>query len=154
MSNWIPKPAPRPKRAPKKVAPRLKRSRIKQRNAKRGGASFPKARDKAYCRWAVSTGCTFSGRFLWRQISPNDTRLSVGYWVHHCWGAIDPAHVGEHRAQGAPDRGSVLPMCRALHQFYDEHRPAFYRAVRITEHRLVGAAQYLASQFPESGGGA
>lgn len=76
-----------------------RKTRVKPRNAKRKGSRFPKQRDKAYTDWIRTLPCTVAGKA--------------------CWGPIDPAHVNKTRAQGAPDRGEVVPLCRFHHQWQE-----------------------------------
>lgn len=147
-----------------KVRPRkgLKnRKRMKSRNAKRGGSSFPKQRDRAFTSWAVTQDCVLAGRWLSRRLSENDLdaagapsfllRTIGGFW-HVCWGDRTPAHVGPHRARGAADRGHVVCMCQAAHQEYDEHRSRFHRVTHLTEKRLENHAAGLALRYQETGG--
>src|SRR5207302_4658758 len=106
--------------------------------ARKTPRAFRQRRDPRYTRWIRTQPCVLKGRDTTRRLSVRDAEnlrregwfrgepfyLLTGsaYWHHACWGPIDPAHVGEHRAQGAPDAGAVVPMCRAAHREYDEHR--------------------------------
>lgn len=130
----------------------MKRSAIKRgkplaRGTKRlkackHGSLFPQQRDDAYRRAVRGCPCLLRGRMLTRPFSSHDRDLGRGFW-HYCWGPVDPAHIGPHQAVGAPDRGHVLPLCRAAHQFYDEHRMSFYRATGYSDHQL----RLLAREF-------
>jgi len=97
---------------------------MKSVNRKRGGSAFPKQRDKAFCRWvATENPCIGTGLVFPRRISLHDAGdYLLGRFVHYCWGENTPAHVGKHRATGAPDRGRVVCMCKALHTYYDRRR--------------------------------
>jgi len=119
LPNAVPKPKTR-KRAPKG----LKRSRMRQRNPKRKGSAFPAMRDPAFCAWVVTAHrCVGRGLVFPRRVSLNDSPdVLLGRFVHRCWGEITAAHVGLHRAQGVGDRGRVVPMCEALHSYYDNRR--------------------------------
>jgi len=163
VSPYELKACPKPKRARGKGRgrhPSLKRSRplknrtpMKQRNAKRKGSAFPKVRDSAHCVWVVDyTDCVGAGRLFTRPVSLNDIGQYGGDCVHICWGAHDPAHVGKHRSKGAPDLGHVVNMCRALHDFYDQHRNAFAKVTGITERELELIAAGNALKYVESRG--
>jgi hypothetical protein len=103
------------------------------------GSLFPEQRDEAYRRAVRGCPCILVGRVVAGQFSPNDRPVGLGWqgWVHGCWGPVDPAHIGPHQAVGAPDRQHILPLCRAAHQFYDEHRMSFYRATGFSHHQLA-----------------
>ena len=144
-------PVPKPsggKRAPKG----LTRTRMKQRP---GGKAFKAVRDPAHCRWVVTeTPCVGLGRFFQRRISVADYAQGAPdcLWVHRCWGPHDPAHVGKHRAQGVPDLGRVVNMCRALHDFYDQHRDVFAKVTGLTERKLALIASGNGLKYSECGG--
>ena len=141
-------PAPKPK-------PRAQKKRFHAR------------RDRAYTRWVRQQPCVLKGRDTTRRLSMRDAEnlqrdgwlrgephyLLTGsaYWHHVCWGPIDPAHVGEHRAQGAPDAGAVVPLCRAAHQAYDEHRAHWDHLVSPSVD-LVDEAARLYQQYLAEGG--
>lgn len=74
------------------------------------------------------------------------------WWIHGCWGPIDPAHVGEKQSQGAYDVGRIVPLCRASHAFYDEHRSEWRRATGYTEASMENLAAGYALKFVERGG--
>ena len=149
----VPKPGVQEKDRPSRKG--LKnRKPIKSRNAKRKGSAFPKQRDAAHCSWVVShTECVGAGRLFTRRVCGYDFHTPDGYLVHVCWGGNDPAHVGKHRAQGVPDLGRVVNMCRALHNFYDEHRSEFAKVTGLTEAKLANIASGNALKYLESGGG-
>lgn len=71
---------------------------------------------------------------------------------HVCWGPIDPAHVGDHQATGAPDVGVCVPLCRAAHAFYDEHREEWPQVTALSEKRMANEAGGYALAFVERGG--
>jgi hypothetical protein len=104
--------------------------------ARKGGSLFPEQRDDTYRRAVRGCPCLLVGHLLAARISPND-QPAWRAWVHVCWGPIDPAHIGPHQAVGVPDRQHILPLCRAAHQFYDEHRISFYRATGYSHHQLA-----------------
>jgi hypothetical protein len=141
-----PRPAPKPKSRKKSKARGLSRkTRIRPRNPKRKGSAFPKQRNAAFRRWLCSLGCEFLGATIGVSVSPNDAALGLAWrgFQHRCWGSVDPAHVGKHQATGAPDVGACLPLCRAMHQFYDEHRLSFYRITgRSPEWLAMEAARW------------
>jgi hypothetical protein len=58
--------------------------------------------DHAYRRWIRSLPCTLSGREVFGQ-------------PHQCSGRIEAAHVGKTQANGAADRGELLPLCTLAH---------------------------------------
>jgi hypothetical protein len=156
-------PCPKPKSRKKKVsgwAPK-RRTRLKPRNAKRKGSAFPKVRDKTFCVWLVTENpCLLEGGAPVEHSLPVAT--SIPYAIvyrdgdfrlaHRCWGAITPAHVGKHRAQGAPDFGHVIPLCKAAHQFYDEHRSEWPRVTGYSEKKMALAASGYALKYVEQGG--
>jgi len=149
LPNAAPKPAKSRKRAPKG----LKRTtRMRQRNAKRQGSAFPEMRDAPYCSWVVATQrCVGLGLDFPRRIGLNDRPSPTpGFWRHVCWGDFTPAHVGKHRAQGVPDRGRVVNMCQALHDYYDNRRGECNQY--LPEHLLENYAAGLALKCVESGG--
>jgi len=148
----VPKPKRRRKSVKRTRTP-LRKTRMRTRNAKRKGSAFPEMRDTAHCAWVVTeTRCVGSGRRFKRAISPHDKDLLFGEWRHGCWGPNDPAHVGKHRAQGAADLGHVVKMCRALHDFYDQHRSQFTKATGITERELESIAAGNGLRYQERGG--
>jgi len=127
------------------------RTRLKRRNAKRKGSAFPTARQREYCRWLVTEHeCLLADRITWFKMSAYDVQLERGF-VHRCWGPTDPAHVGEHRSQGAPDFGRVVPLCRAAHQFYDEHRSEWRAVTRLSEAKMASAASGYALRYVKQG---
>ena len=162
--RWIPQaaPKPRPKEKQAKVGkPRSRlrtRTRMKSRNAKRGGSAFPKVRDKAYCTWLVTANpCHIAGRGIWGRICGNDEIAFpiTKAFIHRCWygdRGLDPAHVGKHRAKGAPDFGHVVPLCPAAHQFYDEHRSQWGKVTQLSEKEMASAASGYALRYVERGG--
>lgn len=111
--------------------------------ARKHGSLFPAQRDDAYRRAVRGCPCILRGRRIGRHMSIHDRPLASGLYgfQHVCWGPVDPAHIGPHQAVGAPDRGHILPLCRAAHQFYDEHRMSFYRATGYTDHQLRSLAR-------------
>jgi hypothetical protein len=109
----------------------MKRSPMKrsgQRAKRTRGSLFPKRRDKPFSKWIVEEAgpCVIAGYWITRRIGLNDERRGTEQHKHRCWGVLTPAHVGQHRATGAEDRGCLVPMCLAAHRFYDEHRNEFY----------------------------
>ncbi len=65
---------------------------------------------------------------------------------------MTPAHVGEHQAQGAPDFGALVPLCKAGHEFYDEHRTEWSRVTGYSEKKMALAASGYALKYVEEGG--
>ena len=121
---------------------------MKKVNKKRGGHSFPKGVDEPYRRWIRQQACILSGNVVLGMISPDDQHIGFSLAFHHvCWGPVDPAHVGQHQATGAPDMGRLLPLCRAAHQFYDEHRLSFYRVTGIPPQTLAWEAARFAAEY-------
>jgi hypothetical protein len=120
----LPNACPKPKKSGRRKPKTLTRTRMKSRNAKRKGSAFPAMRDPAFCAWVVTAHrCVGRGLVFERRVSLNDSPdILLGRFVHRCWGAMTPAHVGLHRAQGVGDRGRVVPMCEALHTYYDNRR--------------------------------
>jgi hypothetical protein len=157
-----PKPTSRPKvRGFQEGRKPLQRNRkplkrVKMRcgagSKRRKKSSFPKQRDAKFCRFVVEeTDCVGAGRLFTRQVSGYDLRGARAF-LHVCWGPHDPAHVGKHRAQGAPDFGRVVNMCRALHDFYDQHRSVFAKVTGLTERKLENQAEWNALRWVERGG--
>jgi hypothetical protein len=118
------------------------------------GSAFPKRRHREYCAFVRAHTCLVRGRPLARPISPNDYCPGLAWRgvTHVCWGPIEAAHVGEHQATGAPDLGACIPLCRAAHRYYDEHRVSFYRITGRSPADLEHAAAGLALRFVERGG--
>jgi hypothetical protein len=144
----VPKPAVREERGRQP----LKRTRMKSRNQKRKGSAFPKVRDREYTRWLVTENdCLLRHRTTRKRMSPIDVWTPYGT-IHHCWGPIDPAHVGKHRSKGAPDLGATVPLCRAAHSFYDEHRNQWPHVTQLSEKQMASAASGYALKYAESGG--
>lgn len=76
----------------------------------------------------------------------------VPQFRHHCWGPIDPAHVGEKQSQGAYDVGRVVPLCRAAHNYYDERRGYWLGATGLSEADMESKAAGYALKWVERGG--
>lgn len=128
-----------------------------QRSATSGGALFPKVKDAAFRRWLRTThDCLIADAVMGRAVSPNDRALGLAVFgfVHSCWGAMTPAHVGKHQAQGAPDVGACVPLCQAAHRYYDEHRQSWAKVTGYTEERMQAAADEYADAWHELVGGA
>lgn len=123
---------------------RVKRSPMPRRTARleritklraKGGSRFPKQRDRAYTNWIKTLPCTVTSRSPWWLI---DER------VEPCFGPIDPAHVNKTRAQGAPDLGQVVPLCRGHHDEQEGRTARFDRRYHL---KLEKIAADLASQY-------
>ena len=114
------------------------------------GSAFPHKRDPVYRRWIRSMGCLIWGAALPRAISLNDEPAGRGF-THRCWGPMDPAHVGQHQATGAPDRGAVVCLCRAAHKWYDERRSQFAKVTGLTDKKLENIAAGLGLKYVEQG---
>lgn len=99
----------------------------------------------------AETDCILAGRYTHKRITPNDRWTRAGY-RHICWHVCDPAHIGEHQAQGAPDVGVILKMCRPTHDFYDQHRAEWEAVTEIPESTLASEAAGVALRFVERGG--
>ena len=162
-----PVPKPKPKVRGKRGAPtgrprtRLKRTRMKQVNRKRGGSAFPKQRDAKYRKWIRTENlCMIAGRIVLERLGLHDKSVRVDNWTyaqtiawrHVCWGDITPAHVGEHQARGAPDFGVIVPLCEAAHDFYDHHRSKWQGVTGWTEPSMASAASGYALKYVERGG--
>jgi len=141
----------------------MKRTRMKQRNAKRQGSALPKVRDAKYRYWIrTENASTLRGVegfpcVTRRRITPFDKKWwdgkgGVPRWRHTCFGPVDPAHIGKHQAQGAPDLGVIVPLCRAAHHFYDEHRSEWFRVTGYSDAKMASAASGYALKYVESGG--
>lgn len=154
-------PAPKPpKRKPKPRRP-MKRTRMKAcgaRTKKSGGALFPNRKDPAFRRWLrTENDCLLSGRRLAKRLALFDiqrlggTDNAIGF-DHVCWGPIDPAHVGDKQSRGAPDLGHCVPLCRAAHDFYDQHRSAWKSVTGLSEKRMANEAGGFALKYVERGG--
>jgi len=146
MTEFSPVPKPEKKVKPKKG---LKRTPMKK--GKPGASRFPKMRNPAYRAFIRAHDCAIMGRIVGARMSMRDLRCS-GLFQHRCWGPTDPAHVGQHRANGAPDVGAIVPLCRAAHSFYDEHRAAWGKATGLSESKMANLAAGLALKYHEQGG--
>lgn len=156
--TWIPQAAPKPpKRKLRQGSHTLKRGKLLKRtrmkcgvgSKRRKGSSFPKQRDKKYTTWLVrENNCMIAGRFLRKRVTIWDRKMSGGWWLHQCEGPTDPAHVGKHRAQGAPDFGVTVPLCRFSHWAYDNFRDTW----PLSERKMASAASGYALKYTEQGG--
>jgi len=101
-----------------------------------------KRKNVAFRRWLVTLGCDLMGATIGRALTANDVPLGLAWrgFEHRCWGPIDPAHIGEHQSRGASDVGYCLPMCRAMHEYYDEHRSSFYQITGRSPKQLMREA--------------
>lgn len=149
MNPFELKPCPKP---PKRVKTR---TRMKACNRKRKGSSFPRQRDAKYRRWIR----TENDCLLWRKPITARVGLYDKYPVyapavleHRCWGPIDPAHVGDSQARGAPDFGVIVPLCRAAHDFYDQHRSRWAKVTGYTEATMASEASGYGLRYVERGG--
>jgi hypothetical protein len=129
----------------------LTRGPLKRRRVPK---AFAHKRDREHTQRVRGMVCFLRGdmvlpRATLVQITPNDLEVirdgdTRRWWLHRCWGPIDPAHIGKHRASGADD-SLVLPMCRASHTYYDEHRQKFYWVTGFTAADLEKAARELSA---------
>lgn len=124
---------------------------------KKQARRFAKRRHPEYRAFVRSQPCILTHRFTTRQLCPYDIQWEsqgklVACWSHVCWGPIDPAHVGDKQSQGAYDVGRVVPLCRAGHRFYDEHRSQWRNATEYSEADMESAAAGYALKFVERGG--
>lgn len=124
---------------------------MRQFNAKREGAAFPHKREPELRRFVKSHDCLLEGKVTHRQITPFDEPVGRRF-RHICWGPVDPAHVGEHDAQGVGDVNTLVPLCRAAHGFYDTQRSWWESATEIPEAQLRWVAAALVVKFIERGG--
>lgn len=143
---------PKPKKRVKRSRTPLRKTRMRTRNAKRKGSAFPKVRDADFTRWLTTTNpCLLAQRMTRKAITRLDWIPWGGWYVHVCWGPIDPAHVGKHRSKGAPDVGATVPLCRAAHSFYDEHRNQWPHVTQFNEKLMARAASGYALKYIELG---
>lgn len=146
-------PCPKPERRPPKERKPMKRTRMKQYNAKRKGSAFPKHKNPAFRRWLrTENECLLAHRYLTKRFSMHDIELMLRRFVHVCWGPIDPAHVGQKQSQGAADVGHCVPLCRAAHDFYDQHRSEWRRVTGYGEKRMANEAGGYGLKYVERGG--
>ena len=96
---------------------------MRKRNPKRKGSRFPKQRQPEYTAWIKTLPCAVS---------------------LDCWGPIDPAHVNKTRAQGAPDLGEVVPLCRKHHREQEGRTARFNAKYRVD---LSWIATVLADEY-------
>jgi hypothetical protein len=149
---------PKPKCGAKKVRAPLRKTRMKSRNAKRKGSAFPKVRDAKYRRWIwTENECLLRAHPIRRRFSEHDMvwpnwNANPRDLIHVCWGAVTPAHVGEHQARGAPDFGVLVPLCEAAHRFYDTRRWDWRKATGYTERQMASEASGYALKYQERGG--
>lgn len=96
------------------------------------------------------------GRCTYVRFSEHDVAFPRGgklpRFVHYCWGANTPAHVGKHQAKGAPDFGALVPLCKEAHRRYDERRWEWKRATGFTEKQMASEASGYALFYVERGG--
>jgi hypothetical protein len=151
-------PVPKP---PRRVKPKNGLKRTPMKKGKPGASRFPKMRNPAYRAFIRAHDCTIMAWLVGARMSTHDVRTAYSGWLgrgkptpwqHRCWGPIDPAHVGQHQANGAPDVGACVPLCRAAHSFYDEHRGAWAKATGLTEPKMANLAAGLALKYHEQGG--
>lgn len=125
---------------------------MKCRNSKRQGSSFPKQRDKKFTVWLVTENdCDLRGAILTEPLTTADVRVGR-YWKHRCFGDLTPAHIGKHRAKGAPDFGVTIPLDQGTHSVLDNQPEKFYRATKLTEAKLAHRAQGYSVKYVERGG--
>ena len=95
-----------------------------------------------------------AGRQLRRAVTINDRPPLglLGTYLHVCFGANTPAHVGEHQAQGAPDFGVLVPLCEGAHGYYDERRSEWTHATGFGPKKMASAASGYALKYMEQGG--
>jgi hypothetical protein len=94
-----------PRRTPlKRGKPPQRKTRVKARNAKRGGSRFPKRRDPAYREWIRSLPCAARDA-----LAPYLPTLS------RCYGIIECTHV-KSRGAGGDDFGNCIPLCTGHHR--------------------------------------
>lgn len=145
---------PKPPKSVKGERSRL-RTRKRMKSCGKKKSAFPKQRDKQYTTWlTLDNRCLLAGHFLRRPITLKDTTAPgyAGRFWHVCWGPLDPAHVDEHRAQGAPDFAVTVPLCRAAHSFYDEHRDQWRLVTGYSKAKMASAASGYALKYVELGG--
>lgn len=145
----VPKPVPRVK-----VRKPLKARRSMKRVGKRG-ALFPAVKNPAFRRWLrTQHPCMLANTYTTTRLTAFDSPNLDGSWVrvHVCWGPIDPAHVGTHQARGASDVGHCVPLCRAAHRFYDEHRGRWQEATGLTGSDMASRAGGYGLKWVERGG--
>src|SRR5437588_5178151 len=129
-------------------------ARTKRLRAHVGGALFLARRNRPYRAFVRGEPCLLMTRLTAVQLCPYDRPAPgfAGWWIHVCWGPVDPAHVGDHQARGAPDVGVLAPLCRGAHRFYDEHRGAWPEVTGISEAEMASVASGLALKWTETGG--
>lgn len=129
----LPNAVPKPKSKPKVRVSSLKRgTRMKQRNAKRGGSMFPKRRDPQY----VAHLREHFMRCLVREPGHRSPHL--------CWGDVQLCHLTS-RGAGGYDQANIVPMCAGAHD--EQHRigiPAFQKRHGIN---LRAEAAYLWARY-------
>lgn len=148
-------PVPKPRKVSKPKSEPKARRRLRPKNARRKGSSFPKVRDKKYRDWVrLENLCMLRGAVIGAAFSSHDVSQGLAWrgFKHVCWGANTPAHVGKHQATGAADFGRLVPLCQAAHQAYDEHRHAWSRYTGYTEVRMENAAADYALKYVQQGG--
>src|SRR5260221_9284965 len=106
----IPVACPKPaKRGPKERAPRKQKTRMKQRNAKRGGHMFPKNVDEAFREWIRAQRC-----IIWGRRYESRAGGHVLSPPHECHTPVQCCHV-KNRGTGGKDRGNCVSMCAWMH---------------------------------------
>jgi len=134
----------------------MRRTRVKRYNANRGGSMFPHVRDAGYRKWVwTENDCLLAGTRTRVRITISDKAAKVDlftFYEHRCWGPIDPAHVNENAAQGTPDVGELIPLCRAAHNYFDNRREEFFAATDTNQAQLIYHAAGLPQKYVEQGG--
>lgn len=151
-----PRPCPKPVRQPRRQPTGLTRSRFRAhgpRTQKSGGHLFPAGVDEQRRRFVCSLPCLLTGAVYGRPLTDHDVSLGLAWcgFAHRCWGAMTPAHVGKHQAQGVPDKGRMVPLCAAAHRYYDEHRRSWAQVTGYTEARMLAAAAQVEAEYVRGG---
>lgn len=158
-----PVPYPKPSKVVRERRPMKRTQGLKNRKPMRRvgkkGAAFPKVKNREFRTWLrTEHDCEIRGRFLLAPLSFMDVPAARGPWdpkvkfLHRCWLPIDPAHVGLKQSQGAPDVGHCVPLCRAAHRFYDNHRADWEAATGLSEAEMERRAGGYGLKWVERGG--
>lgn len=123
----------------------MKRTRMKQRNAKRKGSSFPKRRDYKFQAFVRENGrCILTRARRWCGVEPLDPR-------HVCNSPVRCCHI-VNQARGGFDLGNIYGGCDAAHEA--QHKAGSIAAFEALWHvNCQSDADALAHAYVVAGGG-
>jgi len=120
------------------------RTPMKQRNAKRGGAKFPKRRDPEYMAWIRTLPCLIAGLRRKESAEWSNGENWHEEWWHECKGRVQAAHV-KSRGAGGDDVGNVLPLCARAH--HEQHTIGMKTWAKMWGYRDIAGLEYQARKL-------